>query len=117
MLNDDLDLRRKKTDEVREILADKSYDTVDGDSSYKYLVKLPMDSVTEENVEKLLKEKGEKESALEELHKTTETQMWLAELTELRSKYILYKEARQAENIVKSSDKVIKKKKKLKLSS
>lgn len=118
VLNDDLDLRRKKTDEVREILADKSYDTVDGDSSYKYLVKLPMDSVTEENVEKLLKEKGGKESELEELHKTTETQMWLAELTELRRKYILYKEERQAENIDKASDKVIKKKKKkLKLAS
>ena len=51
-----IDLRRKKQDEINQLLDDKQYDRSDG--SFKYLTKMPMDSVTEENVEKLLKEKG-----------------------------------------------------------
>ena len=37
-------------------LKDRNYLVVDEDVDYKYLVRLPMDSVTEENVEKKIKE-------------------------------------------------------------
>ena len=35
------------------MLEAKGYDKLDNDEEYKYLVKMPMDSVTEENVDKL----------------------------------------------------------------
>ena len=49
-----IDLRRKKKD-INKMLDDKKYDIIDDDKDYKYLVKMPMDSVSEENIEKLLK--------------------------------------------------------------
>ena len=50
-----IDLRRKKADVVTKLLQDKQYAMIDGD--YKYLIKMPMDSVTEENVEQIMKER------------------------------------------------------------
>ena len=64
-----IDLRRKKQDEITKMLEDKGYDKKDDD--YKYLVKMPMDSVTEENVVKLMKEFEENKAHLEKLQKTT----------------------------------------------
>ena len=76
------------------MLEEKGYDKIDGDEEYKYLVKMPMDSVTEENVERLLKEKGNKETELEIIKKTTINKMWLSELEELKNNYVEYKEER-----------------------
>ena len=76
------------------MLEEKEYDKIDGDEEYKYLVKMPMDSVTEENVDRLLKEKGNKEAELEIIKKTTINQMWLSELEALRANYLEYKEER-----------------------
>ena len=98
LLHDTIDLRRKKSLEVTSILKEKSYDTTDSDETYKYLTKLPMDSVTEENVSKLLLEKDKKEVELDNLQKTTETNIWLEELSLLRKKYIIYKEKRHEHN-------------------
>jgi len=111
LLNDTLDLRHKKSVEVQAILKEKSYDTLDNDETYKYLIKLPMDSVTTENVAKLLKEKGDKESQLKIINDTTETQMWLTELDDLRDKYQQYKQGRETE-LSKETKIIIKKKKK-----
>ena len=119
ILEETLDLRRKKGSEVSDILKEKGYDMVDDDATFKYLVRLPMDSVTEENVERLLKEKAEKESHLDCLQKTTETEMWLNELAELRSKYNDYLVKRRVECAVdtvpakKGKEKTVKKKKKM----
>jgi len=76
-----IDLRRKKQDEITKMLEDKGYDKKDDD--YKYLVKMPMDSVTEENVVKLMKEFEENKSHLEKLQKTTKHQMWIEDLDAL----------------------------------
>jgi DNA topoisomerase-2 len=73
-----IDLRRKKQDEITKMLQDKGYDKKDDD--YKYLVKMPMDSVTEENVVKLMKEFEENKGHLEKLQKTTKHQMWIEDL-------------------------------------
>ena len=54
-----------------------------------------MDSVTEENVARLFKDKGSKESELETIKTTTVNQMWSFELDKLREEYIQYKEERQ----------------------
>ena len=104
-----IDLRRKKSDEVNAMLLSKKYDKLDGD--YKYLIKMPMDSVTQENVEQIMKEKANTETELNVLKKTTLEKMWLSELDTLKleyGKYKLKREKIQAGEIVKQGKKVTK---------
>jgi len=53
-----------------------------------------MDSVTEENVDKLLKDKGNKEFELETIKNTTINKMWVSEIDNLRELYVEYKAER-----------------------
>ena len=108
-LTGDVDLRRKKNDEVISILKRRGYDMLDGDTEYNYLIKMPMNSVTEENVTKLLREKDDKEASLLILKKTSETDMWLAELETLSIGYNKYVEKRISND---SCGKIVKKKSK-----
>jgi len=94
VLDGTIDLRKKKREEVNDMLASKEYDLMEQDTDYKYLVKMPMDSVTEENVERLLKSKGDKEAELEKIKSTSIQQMWLGELDLLKEQYLEYKEDR-----------------------
>ncbi len=98
------------------MLQSKDYDIIDDDSDYKYLTKMPMDSVTEENVEKLLTEKGNKETELNVIKGTSINQMWNSELDNLLEQYLEYKEIRQrlmdGEDTKKGKKKVISKGKK-----
>ena len=93
-LDGTIDLRKKKKEQVIEMLELKGYDKLENDEDYKYLVKMPMDSVTEENVEKLLNDKSNKETELEQIKNTTINKMWLNELNNLRELYIEYKAER-----------------------
>jgi DNA topoisomerase-2 len=118
LLEDKIDLRRKTNKQLIELLKERKYDTMDakdakdtkdainakytkdddseGDitgQGYKYLLKLPMDSVSEENVKKLLNEKERKEKELEELSSKTAEQMWLKDLEELEVGYSAFMEA------------------------
>ena len=52
-MNDTIDIRRKKKDDIVNMLHQKGYDKLDSDEDYKYLLKMSMDSVSEENVLKL----------------------------------------------------------------
>lgn len=88
-----IDLRRKKSQEVTELLNGKGYNLIDGD--YKYLVKMPMDSVTEENVDTIMKEKATTETELEILKKTSLEKMWITELNNLDKEYTKYKTKRE----------------------
>jgi len=94
-LDGTIDLRRKKREEVNQLLLKKKYDVIDEDTDFKYLVKLPMDSVTEENVAKLLKEHGDKAAELEVVKSKTIQQMWTEELDVLVVDYAKYKEERE----------------------
>jgi hypothetical protein len=76
------------------MLQNKGYDIINDDSNYHYLTKMPMDSVTEENVERLNKEHGDKEAELEIVKTTTINKMWLNELETLKEQYSEYKEDR-----------------------
>jgi DNA topoisomerase-2 len=93
ILENTIDLRKKKSEEVSKMLNNKNYDTIDGE--YKYLTKMPMDSVTEENVDKLIKEHENKKAELESVKNTTKYQMWLSELEILNGEYLEYKENRE----------------------
>jgi DNA topoisomerase-2 len=88
-LNDTIDLRRKTSEEVTLLLTQMDFDKIDGD--YKYLVKMPMDSVTRENVEKIMKECKDAEKELAVLSATTLETMWLNELTILEMEYDKFK--------------------------
>ena len=103
LLEDTLDLRKKKTAEVSLILATRKYDTIDDDADYKYLVRLPMDSVTEENIKKIMAERDQKNADLTLLKNTTETQLWLNELAVLRETYVKMVEAKKTDMSTSSS--------------
>lgn len=92
LLLDTIDLRKKKKEEVHAMLLGKGYDLIEDD--YKYLTKMPMDSVTEENVAKLNTEHGTKAQELERVKATSAEDMWLQELSVLRTEYLKHKEER-----------------------
>lgn len=84
-LDGSIDLRKKSAAQVVALLQEMQFDTVDDD--YKYLTKMPMDSVTNENVESILQEKAQTEQELAALIGTTIEQMWIRELDELETEY------------------------------
>ena len=110
-LNGTIDLRKMKKDSIMTMLTEKNYDKIEGDDEYKYLVKMPMDSVSEENVEKLLKEKGEKEMELNIIKKTSIENMWIVELERLEASYKDYQKKRASAMMELVVKKTIKKKK------
>ena len=95
VLDGTIDLRRKKNDEVSKILIDKSYLIIDDDTDFKYLTKLPMDSVTDENITKLENEQIKKQEELQLVKTTTIEQMWLNELNNLENEYMSYRSKRE----------------------
>ena len=88
-LSGEIDLRRKTAQVVTDLLTKLQFDLLDGD--YKYLIKMPMDSVTEENVAAIIKERDETRTELEKLKSTTTEKMWLKELSVLETEYDKYK--------------------------
>ena len=103
LLDGSIDLRRKRGDELTTMMQSKGYDHVEGDEQYKYLLKLPMDSVSEENVQKLLKEKEQKELHHATLKGTSIEQLWLADLAELRTEYVNQEEKRVSSSTITGS--------------
>jgi DNA topoisomerase-2 len=99
VLDGTIDLRKKKKQEIIDMLVEKEYDTVDDDEEFLYLVRMPMDSVSEENVEKLMKEHHEKLDELERIKATTIEQMWLSELEVLENEYQEYQKEREQAQI------------------
>ena len=105
LLDDTIDLRRKTNKMLTTLLKERKYDIyiagkdkdeassgdsgsdVDDENGYKYLLKLPMDSVSEENVSRLLAEKEKKEKELSELGSKSLEQLWQNDLEELEAEY------------------------------
>ena len=107
ILDDTIDLRRKTNKMLMALLKERGYDLyttgasednasnsgstgsgeTDDENGYKYLLKLPMDSVSEENVARLLTEKTKKEKELSELGSKSPEQLWKNDLEELETEY------------------------------
>jgi DNA topoisomerase II len=104
-----IDLRKKTNQQVQELLEGLKYDKIEGD--FKYLIKMPMDSVTEEHVAHILKEKADTEVELDILMRTTTGQMWLKELDVFEKEYTTYKTKREQIQTATISSKVKKAKK------
>jgi len=95
LLDDTIDLRRKKKEQVIEMLVAKQYAIIDNEAEYKYLTKMSMDSVTEENVAKMMEEQGKKADALNAIKSKPTVVMWEEELAELEIEYGRYRDERQ----------------------
>ena len=93
--DDNLDLRRKKKNVVIELLKSMKFDIINNDKTYKYLRTMSIDSVEEENYNKLMKDVEEKKNLLDKIKKTTTQQQWLKELNTLKKEYLKYKTKRK----------------------
>jgi len=89
--DDNLDLRRKKKSVVIELLKYMNFDIINDDKTYKYLRTMPIDSVEEENYNKLMKDVEEKKKLLNKIKKTTIQKQWLKELIILEKEYLKYR--------------------------
>lgn len=74
---------RKKTDAQVTIMLEEEYKFMKVENTYNYLIRLPMNSVTNENVAKIIKEKEDIEKQLNFYRNTTPEIIWLGELNEL----------------------------------
>lgn len=84
-----IDLRKKKADEVTTLLECLQFDKIEGD--YKYLIKMPMDSVTEENVANIMKETEATAKSIDDLEKTAIETIWMHELDQFDREYESYR--------------------------
>jgi DNA topoisomerase-2 len=110
ILNDTIDLRKKKKEDILNLLSSKGYTMMNDDTEFKYLVKMPMDSVTEENVQRLNADYSNKEIELTTIKKTTIYEMWELELNKLLQEYLEYKEERERMMSDSGDIKIMKKK-------
>ena len=109
-LNNNIDLRRKTNTVVDELLTNMGFIKID--DNYKYLTKMPMDSVTNENVEQIMKEKENTENEFNILKSTTLEQMWSQELKLFEKEYLKYREYREKLQTIETQKiKTVKKKK------
>jgi DNA topoisomerase-2 len=116
LLTGEIDLRFKKQNVIIELLESHGYQKIS--SSYDYLLKMPMDSVSDENMDKLSKERIKISKELEKIANTTEPEMWRNDLVCLESEYKTYLKNRNttlttkevSNKSVKPTTKIIKKK-------
>ena len=76
-------LRFKTKKQVCDLLCKNEFDIINEDTEYKYLVKLPMDSVTKEKAESLILDRDNKLKELKFVQETSIQNMWKSELTNL----------------------------------
>ncbi len=87
VLDDNLELRRQTKDAIFAKMTAHGYEHIDGDTEFKYLLKMPMDSVTDENVRHLLEERDTKQAQHQALQDTSIQELWTRDLDELEVEY------------------------------
>ena len=90
ILNDVIDLRKKSKQEIISILNKNKFDVIDDDVEFKYLLKMPMDSVSQENIDDLTNKLTNIEFELNKLKTLTINQLWLNDLLELKESLFMY---------------------------
>jgi len=98
ILNDNIDLRKKTKEDINIILDKMKFDKDLDTGNYNYLIKMPMDSVSQENVDKLLKERDAKELELDIIKIAKVENIWLSELKNLKVAYEEFVELDEKEN-------------------
>ena len=92
VLDGSIDLRRKTSKEVDDLLS--AFGLTMLENSFSYLRKMQMDSVTSENVDKIMRDSREMQEQLKILVNTSLKQMWLNDLDNFEKKYTVYKTQR-----------------------
>lgn len=92
-LTNEIDLRKKTNVQVNELLEEMHFDKIN--DNYDYLIKLPMNSVTNENIEKIMKERDETQTVLNVLMIKPVSDIWHEELCMLETEYNKYKNKRE----------------------
>jgi len=80
----------RKRDALCRVLTDMGFDEIDGDVEYKYLLRMPMDSVCDENVTKLTNECNILKTELTSTEGTSTSDMWMADLRQFELAYAEY---------------------------
>ena len=96
VLDDKLELRRQTKEAVFAKMTAHGYEHIEGDTEFKYLLKMPMDSVTDENVRHLLSERDSKRAQHQGLTDTTIQALWTRDLDELEVEYKKWAAAAEA---------------------
>ncbi len=96
VLDDKLELRRQTKDAIFAKMTAHGYEHIEGDTEFKYLLKMPMDSVTDENVRNLLSERDSKRAQHQGLADTTIQALWTRDLDELETEYKKWATAAEA---------------------
>ena len=87
VLDDKLELRRQTKEAIHAKMTAHGYEHIDGDTEFKYLLKMPMDSVSDENVRRLLSERDTKRAEHQGLQDTSIQALWTNDLDELETEY------------------------------
>lgn len=80
--DDEIDLRRKTDEECETILEDAGLERID--ESFDYLLKLPMRSLTKENITKHQAELDELNSKISAIERTAPHEMWIQDLSMMK---------------------------------
>ena len=88
-------LRKKKKQQVIELLKTRNYDIIDNDEEYKYLRTMTIDNLEEENMLKLLNEHDELKNQYIEINKLSLEKMWIKDLNNLEKEYKKYQKNRE----------------------
>tara|TARA_Y100000741_G_scaffold51210_4_gene35076 strand:+ start:1091 stop:4507 length:3417 start_codon:yes stop_codon:yes gene_type:complete len=86
-LDDKIDLRKKTKEQIHNLLETMKFDKDLENGNFNYLTKMPMDSVSQENIDKLMKEHGDKELELKKISNSKIQDLWLYELDNLKKLY------------------------------
>ena len=88
ILNENIDLRNKKMDDIITILDALQYDQLETDTvPYKYLTSMPMASLTSENIAVMIANLEKMIAELKTLKSTTVETIWANELSEFEQEY------------------------------
>lgn len=96
VLDDKLELRRQTKEVIFAKMVAHGYEHIEGDTEFKYLLKMPMDSVTDENVRNLLSDRDSKRAQHQGLADTTIQALWTRDLDELETEYKKWATAAEA---------------------
>jgi len=96
VLDDKLELRRQTKEAIFAKMTAHGYEHIEGDTEFKYLLKMPMDSVTDENVKHLLSERDSKRAQHKQLTDTSIEALWTRDLDELEHEYKKWATAAEA---------------------
>ena len=85
IIEDKIVIQKQTKDKIHEQLTSRNYPLIN--DSYDYLIKLPIYTLSQEEIDKLLTEKEKLETNYDKLQKTSKQQLWISELDEFTKMY------------------------------